>query len=82
MKAFRLLMAIAVALCVFPSIALAVDVDADEVITCGTTVNDQQKLNAYGITLTNSGTIEYNGNTAVQKQPTNRESQSSIMRGE
>ena len=66
MKAFRLLMAIAVALCVFPSIALAVDVDADKDVASGTTVTAQQKLNADGITLTNSGTIEYNGNTAVQ----------------
>jgi len=70
-RPFRLIIAIAVGACLSPSLVLAgtdtIDDDSgDKTINSGTTENDKQKLDDNNRTLTNSGTIEYNANSAVQ----------------
>ena len=63
-------MMVVVAVCFSPSVGLAVDVDDNKEIGADDpTVTAQQNLtDTDSITLTNSGTIQYNGSAAVKTQ--------------
>ena len=67
---FRLLVAVAIVLCLSPSLVLGLDTiddsSGDKTISSGTIENDKQKIDDDNRTLTNSGTIEFNANSAVQ----------------
>ena len=71
-RPFRLIIAIAVAVCFTPSVTLAVNVSTTTVLDSGTTNTNQQRINANDVTLTIKGNTTINAGAESVKSLNNQ----------